>query len=131
MFSQSSCLYSNTVNRYVGYMRGYHWLQHSKKCWVKYNRAQGKIWTNPGIGLFRPRGWVKHFPQLLVKNNPACVLFNIYPAQHFLERKLSVCVSVWCVCVWCVCGVCLCACLRACMHVVCACDAEGTYSLLI
>ncbi len=31
---------------------------HSKKCWVKYNPAVGKIWTNPAIGLFRPSGWV-------------------------------------------------------------------------
>ncbi len=30
----------------------------SKKCWVKYNPALGKIWTNPAIGLFRPSGWV-------------------------------------------------------------------------
>ncbi len=31
---------------------------HSKKCWVKYNPALGKIWTNPAIGLFLPSGWV-------------------------------------------------------------------------
>ncbi len=30
----------------------------SKKCWVKYNPALGKIWTNPAIGLFLPSGWV-------------------------------------------------------------------------
>ncbi len=56
-----------------------------KKCWVKYNPALGKIWTNPVIGLFLPSGWVtaqkvKHFTQLLVENNQACVLSNIYPA---------------------------------------------------
>ncbi len=41
-----------------------------------------------------PEGWVKHLTQLLVENNPACVLSNIYPAstglyltQHFLECK--------------------------------------------
>ncbi len=31
---------------------------HSKKCWVKYNPALGKIWKNSAIGLFRPSGWV-------------------------------------------------------------------------
>ncbi len=64
---------------------------YSKKCWVKYNPALGKIWTNPAIGLFRPSGWVtaqkvglKHLTQLLVENNPACVLSNIYPALWVL-----------------------------------------------
>ncbi len=27
-----------------------------------------------------PEGWVKHLMQLLVENNPACVLSNIFPA---------------------------------------------------
>ncbi len=27
-----------------------------------------------------PEGWVKHLTKLLVENNPACVLSNIYPA---------------------------------------------------
>ncbi len=31
---------------------------HSKKFWVKYNPALGKIWTNPAIGLFWPCSWV-------------------------------------------------------------------------
>ncbi len=57
---------------------------HSKKYWVKYNPVLNKICTNPAIGLFRPSGWVKHLTQLLVENNPACVLFNIYPAQDFI-----------------------------------------------
>ncbi len=29
-----------------------HTHTHSKKCWVKYNPALGKIWTNPVIGLY-------------------------------------------------------------------------------
>ncbi len=57
----------------------------SKKCWVKYNPELGKIWTNPVIGLFLPSGWITqkaglNITQLLVENNPACVLSNIYPA---------------------------------------------------
>ncbi len=27
---------------------------HSKKCWVKYNPALGKIWMNPAIVLLDP-----------------------------------------------------------------------------
>ncbi len=30
-------------------------LIHSKKCWVKYNPALGKIWTNPAVGLLPRR----------------------------------------------------------------------------
>ncbi len=50
---------------------------HSKKCWVKYNPVLG---NNPAIGLFWPSSWDKHLTQLLVENNPECVLCNIYPA---------------------------------------------------
>ncbi len=40
--------------------------------WVKYGRTQR-------LGYY-PEGWVKHLTQLLVENNPACVLSDIYPA---------------------------------------------------
>ncbi len=52
---------------------------HSKKCWVKYNPALVKYGRTQCLG-YCPEGWVKHLTQLLVENNPACVLFNIYPA---------------------------------------------------
>ncbi len=75
---------------------------HSKKCWVKYNPALGKIWTNPAVVFtqwlgYYPEGRVKHLTQLLVENNPACVLSNIYPAlgcispSIFLECNIQLC----------------------------------------
>ncbi len=60
---------------------------HSEKCWVKYNPAlDDKIWKNLAIGCLAPavgllEGCVKHLTQLLVENNPACVLSKIYPAK--------------------------------------------------
>ncbi len=39
---------------------------------LKYGRTQRLCYC--------PEGWVKHLTQLLVENNPACVLSNIYPA---------------------------------------------------
>ncbi len=61
-------------------------LVHSKKCWVKYNPALGKYGRTQRLGCldpvvgYCPEGWVKHLIQLLVENNPACALSNIYPA---------------------------------------------------
>ncbi len=46
--------------------------------WVKYGQSQRLSCLDPALGL--QEVWVKHLTQLLVKNNPACLLSNIYPA---------------------------------------------------
>ncbi len=47
-------------------------LLNTTQRWVKHGRTQR-------LG-YCPEGWVEHLTQLLVENNPACVLSNIYPA---------------------------------------------------
>ncbi len=76
---------------------------HSKKCWVKYNPALGKIWTNPANGLFSTKKWVTclslpagskqanrwvcpYFTQLRVMFNPA--FFRMY--SHISLTEIAV-----------------------------------------
>ncbi len=53
-------------------------LIHSQKCWVKYGWTQRLGCLDPAVGLLT-EVWIKHLTQLMVENNPACVLSNIYP----------------------------------------------------
>ncbi len=61
-------------------------ILHSKKCWVKYSPALGKIWTNPVIALFSTNSWVKcltqasgQWPNHWIKNQ-SLGLSILYPA---------------------------------------------------
>ncbi len=84
-------------------------LLHSKKCWVKYNPALGKIWTNPAIGLFldtavglQPRRLGKTFNPTVGWKHPTpsmrfCPIFT----QHWVEFNpayFSMHSPVWFVC---------------------------------
>ncbi len=57
-------------------------LYYTKKCWVKYNPALGKIWTNR-LG-YLPEGWVKHFTQQLGCFDHISLSDGLYLTQHFM-----------------------------------------------
>ncbi len=90
----SLCNYVNCICIFIFIYKYYFLKKLSKKCWVKYNPALGKMWTNPAIGLFRPSSWVtaqKTFnPTVGWKQPSMCSVqylpsTGLYLTQHFLE----------------------------------------------
>ncbi len=65
------------------------------KCWVKYNPALSKIWTDSAIGLFlTQRLGVKHLTKLLVENTITGFVHilpstGLYLTHHFYSVNIK------------------------------------------